>query len=150
MGWQYEIINGALAHSLIDHDEPAPGQVQVSVEATALNYRDVGIVAGHYPCISPLVPLSDGAGVITKIGDGVTGINIGDRVISNFYPYWHGGVASAENHQISVGCDIHGMLRAAVPIFLQTCLQRHLMWMHSRNIAVLCLGRFKIYLIHSM
>ena len=113
MQWQYEIINGALVHSFVDHNEPMPGEVQIGVEAAALNYRDVGIIAGHYPCISPLIPLSDGAGVITKIGAGVTNVNVGDRVISNFYPYWAGGVASAENHQISVGCDIHGMLRSS-------------------------------------
>ena len=113
MSWQYEIVEGQLTYSMVDHDEPGPGEVQVSVEAAALNYRDVGIIAGHYPCISPLIPLSDGAGVITKIGQGVTNVSVGDRVISNFYPYWQGGCASAENHQISLGCNIHGMLRSS-------------------------------------
>ena len=60
MQWQYEIINGALVHRFVDHNEPMPGEVQIGVEAAALNYRDVGIVAGHYPCISPLVPASLG------------------------------------------------------------------------------------------
>lgn len=112
MQWQYEVVDGELYRRSAETAEPSPGHVQVKVASASLNFRDVGILAGHYPCISPLVPLSDGAGVVTALGAGVEGIAPGDRVMSNFYPYWYGGVASAENHRVSVGCDIHGMLRS--------------------------------------
>ena len=113
MGWQYQIIDGALERTDSEAVPPQPGEVQVAVEACSLNYRDVGILAGHYPCISPLVPLSDGAGTVTAVGDGVDTIAVGDRVFSNFYPFWEGGVATTQNHRVSVGCDIHGMLRSS-------------------------------------
>ena len=38
----------------------------------------------------PLVPLSDGAGDVVAIGEGVTQVNVGDRVTSTFFQNWTG------------------------------------------------------------
>ena len=116
MGWQYHIVDGALERSEAEPSPPQAGEVQVAVEACSLNYRDVGIMAGHYPCISPLIPLSDGAGTVTAVGPGVDTLAVGDRVMSNFYPYWHGGDATTQNHRVSVGCEMHGMLRSSATL----------------------------------
>lgn len=62
--------------------EPGPGQVQVRVRAASLNHLDLWVrqgVEGHtFPL--PLVLGSDGAGEVTALGVGVTGVEVGDRV----------------------------------------------------------------------
>lgn len=65
------------------HDpEPQPGQVVVAVEACGVNYVDGLFVAGEYQIKPPLpfTPGSDVAGRVVAIGEGVSGIEVGDAV----------------------------------------------------------------------
>ena len=41
------------------------------------------------------IPMSDGAGVIEAVGEGVTEFAVGDRVMSVFFPNWEDGVTDA-------------------------------------------------------
>src|SRR5262249_20215638 len=61
---------------------PGPGQVLVKLKAVTINYRDLLTVKGGYGSRQkfPLVPLSDGAGVVESVGAGVTSFKAGDRV----------------------------------------------------------------------
>lgn len=64
---------------------PTAGTVRVRIHAAALNHLDVFTLAG-LPGINiqpPWVMGADGAGVVDKIGDGVTAVNEGDRVTIN-------------------------------------------------------------------
>ncbi len=61
--------------------EPAAGEVRVRLYASAVNPSDVKARAGSRPIRWPkLIPNSDGAGVIDRIGAGVTTHKVGDRV----------------------------------------------------------------------
>jgi NADPH2:quinone reductase len=61
--------------------EPAPGEVRVRLRASAVNPSDVKGRAGSRPIRWPkLIPNSDGAGVIDRVGAGVTSHRVGDRV----------------------------------------------------------------------
>jgi NADPH2:quinone reductase len=60
--------------------EPGPGEALVRHEAVGLNYIDVYFRTGLYKSPLPLVPGQEGAGVVAAIGDGVTGLSVGDRV----------------------------------------------------------------------
>ncbi len=66
---------------LTEADVPVPdeGYVQVRVEAAGLNFRDVLNVLGLYPG-DPGPIGGDFAGVVTQLGDGVTGVAVGQRV----------------------------------------------------------------------
>jgi NADPH2:quinone reductase len=59
-----------------------PGQVRVQVNAAAVNFPDVLLVAGRYQVTvpAPFIPGSEFAGVVTEVGKGATGFAIGDRV----------------------------------------------------------------------
>ena len=53
---------------------PAPGQVQVKLEAIGVNFRDIYQRSGEYPMKLPYTPGTEGAGTITALGDGVAGL----------------------------------------------------------------------------
>lgn len=61
--------------------EPGPGQVVVALKAAALNRRDVFVRKGVAKVPLPLTPGSDGAGVVSAVGAGVTRVSEGDEVI---------------------------------------------------------------------
>src|SRR5258705_6404590 len=74
---------------LVDLEEaqvPRPGEVTVRIRASSINYHDYLVVAGKAPPADKLIPLSDGAGDIVAVGDGVTEYKKSDRVISTFFP----------------------------------------------------------------
>lgn len=74
----------------IDDIEPQPGQVVIAVEAAGVNFPDTLIIEGKYQFKPPL-PFSPGgevAGTVAALGEGVTGIALGDRVIA--FPGWGG------------------------------------------------------------
>lgn len=91
---------------------PAPGQVLVRVGATALNYRDLLTVRGLYnPRMKlPVIPLSDGAGVVSAVGEGVTKFRVGDRVMPTFAQGWIAGEPTREKLSSTLGGPLDGML----------------------------------------
>jgi NADPH2:quinone reductase len=65
--------------------EPGPGEALVRIAAAALNFFDTLIIAGKYqykPAM-PFSPAAEFAGTVQKLGPGVSGINVGDRVLGN-------------------------------------------------------------------
>ncbi|MBD3674379.1 MAG: zinc-binding dehydrogenase [Planctomycetaceae bacterium] len=55
-----------------DDPVPGPGEAVVSLKAAAFNRRDYWITQGMYPGIElPVIPGSDGAGIVKAIGEGV-------------------------------------------------------------------------------
>ncbi|WP_150293207.1 zinc-dependent alcohol dehydrogenase family protein [Sphingobium estronivorans] len=74
-----------------DLTQPAPGEILVRIGASSLNFHDLAVVAGHIPVAANIVPLSDGAGTIVAVGEGVSEFKAGDRVVSTFFPGWSDG-----------------------------------------------------------
>jgi NADPH:quinone reductase-like Zn-dependent oxidoreductase len=77
----------------IEPRAPGAGEIQVRVEASSLNYHDYAVVIGILPAADGRVPMSDGAGTVTAVGDGVTEFAVGDAVVSCFFPNWLEGEA---------------------------------------------------------
>lgn len=98
-----------------DVPKPAAGEVLVRFRAASLNYRDFMVVSGTYnPKMRvPAVPLSDGAGEIAEIGEGVTDWAVGDRVMPIFAQRWFDGDSSEEKRRTSLGAGSQwdGVLR---------------------------------------
>jgi NADPH:quinone reductase-like Zn-dependent oxidoreductase len=77
---------------------PGPGEVLIRVRACSLNYRDSLIPKGFYMggvIDRDITPLSDGAGEVEGVGDGVTQYKIGDRVAGTFFQGWLSGPPNA-------------------------------------------------------
>jgi zinc-binding alcohol dehydrogenase/oxidoreductase len=110
---------------------PAAGEVLVAIHAAALNHRDVWIKIGQYAGLKyPCIPGSDGAGVVSAVGDGVDPVWIGREVIINPSLGW-GGSAAAQGPEFSIlGLPRDGTLAAgvAVPLGQLTTKPEHLAW----------------------
>jgi len=78
--------------------KPGPGEVLVRVRATSLNARELMILRGDYPLpVKPdVVAVSDGAGEVAGIGEGVTRVKVGDRVAASLFPLWVDGPFSCD------------------------------------------------------
>jgi NADPH2:quinone reductase len=83
---------GALTLGELPRPRPGAGQVMVEVRAAAVSFMDTLIVAGRYQMRPqlPFVPGSDAAGIVLAVGDGVDGVQPGDRVACS---HWHGAMA---------------------------------------------------------
>jgi NADPH:quinone reductase-like Zn-dependent oxidoreductase len=91
---------------------PRPGEVLIRVRACSLNYRDLLILKGLYnkKLPLPLVPLSDGAGEVAGVGEGVTRVKVGDRVAGCFMPAWVEGDVTDAKAKSALGGGGNGML----------------------------------------
>jgi NADPH:quinone reductase-like Zn-dependent oxidoreductase len=101
--------------------DPGPGQVRVRVSAVSLNYRDLMMVRGEYNARQPLplVPVSDGVGMIDALGPGVQGLSVGDRVAGLFSQRWISGPPTAESLRSTLGGPRDGMLAEQVVLDAQ-------------------------------
>lgn len=92
---------------------PLPGELLVKVGAVSLNFRDKAIVDGIYePHLvpKPLIPVSDAAGVVVAVGEGVTRFKLGDRVNSHLYSRWIDGEPGPDEPAYCFGMPLPGGL----------------------------------------
>ena len=65
----------------LDIAEPGPGEVTIEVKACGLCLTDIHISEGRVPTVTlPLVPGHESAGVVARLGPGVTEVEVGERV----------------------------------------------------------------------
>lgn len=103
----YRLNGPAAPLQLVDEADltPGPGEVLVELKAATLNYRDMIVREGRYggEQRADLVPLSDGAGIISAVGAGVSPDRIGERVAIGFMPHWGEGPFSAAKQARALG-----------------------------------------------
>ncbi|MER7723671.1 Zn-dependent alcohol dehydrogenase [Streptomyces sp. NPDC096323] len=63
-----------------------PGKVRLRIRATGLCHSDVSAMSGVLPQPAPFIPGHEGAGEVVDVGDGVTGLSAGDRVLVCWLP----------------------------------------------------------------
>lgn len=119
---------------------PGPGEVQVAIQAAAINYRDVGVVAGFYPAATNLIPFSDGAGTVTATGPGVTAFAVGDEVLTCFYVNWQGGKGTPENRALSFGSERDGVLAERVNLPVSGLVRKPAVLDYAQSATLTCAG----------
>jgi phthiocerol/phenolphthiocerol synthesis type-I polyketide synthase C len=81
---------------------PGPGEVEIRVHATGLNFRDCMLALGLLPPVRADGPIDLGwecAGTISALGQGVRGFDIGDEVLAVAPPCF-GSYAMANSHLV--------------------------------------------------
>ncbi len=114
----YGSLDGLTQTDLSEPPAPGHGEIVVKVHAVSLNYRDLMIVMGTYgpggEMPHGLIPLSDGAGEVTAVGEGVSRVKIGDRVAGTFFQTWIDGHILNVYQKSALGGAIDGMMREYV------------------------------------
>jgi NADPH:quinone reductase-like Zn-dependent oxidoreductase len=112
---QFGIENLKLVEA--EPEKIAYGKVRVKMHAASLNFRDLLVAKGLYnpKWKTPLgiIPLSDGAGEVVEVGEGVNRFKVGDRVVASFMQEWVAGEVTEEKAKSSLGGAIDGVLTTA-------------------------------------
>ena len=109
----YEVVKGSTSLAGLrqtERPEPTPGphEVLIRVRATSLNYRDHMVVMGQYiggAVERDTIPLSDGAGEVVSVGEGVTRFKKDDRVVGTFFQTWVDGPRTKLTPALGVPLD---------------------------------------------
>ncbi|MFD4757796.1 Zn-dependent alcohol dehydrogenase [Streptomyces sp. NPDC058439] len=91
-----------------------PGKVKLRIRATGLCHSDVSAMNGVLPQPAPFIPGHEGAGEVLDVGDGVTGLSEGDRVLVCWLPAC-GACPSCKRGQTQL-C-LAGFVNAGTPNF---------------------------------
>jgi NADPH:quinone reductase-like Zn-dependent oxidoreductase len=127
---------------LLEEDlaQPKAGEILVRLRASSLNPHDDFVVRGVIPVSDGRVPLTDGAGEIVACGEGVTEMNVGDMVVSTFWPYWSSGDMAATTRRDIPGETVDGYAReyACTPGYFFTLVPPG--WTYAEAATLPCAG----------
>jgi len=115
------------------------GEALIRLRAATLNYVDVAIATDQFPGASfPMIPVTDGAGEIAALGDGVDGLSLGDRVIPHFMPNWQAGGITPRHVTAMRGVTLPGSLAeyVVVPATSLVTLPAHLDFIHGAALPI--------------
>ena len=111
---------GGLQHlqrcEMPDAAAPQRGEIQVRIHATSLNYHDLLVCSRPGASADQRIPMADGAGIVTAVGEGVTEFAVGDAVVSTFFPQWQGGQRVPTHFREVPGDGIDGFAREAITL----------------------------------
>lgn len=97
-----------------EHPDAKWGEILVRIRACSLNFHDNMVALGKKPCADGRIPLSDGAGEVIAVGDGVSDFEVGDAVVSTYWPYWLSGDPTPATKGGELGDDVDGYARECV------------------------------------
>ncbi|UMA65522.1 NAD(P)-dependent alcohol dehydrogenase [Roseivivax marinus] len=123
-----------------DPGDPGPGEIRVRVRASSLNFHDYGIVSGAMPSEDGRIPMSDGAGEVEAVGDGVTEFAAGDAVVSTFFPGWHDGPPPIADFTTTPGDGIDGFAREVVVAPATSFTRSPIGWSHEEAATITTAG----------
>ena len=70
----------------IELTAPGPNELLVRVEAASICHSDLSVVNGSRPRPVPMLLGHEAAGIVEEVGEGVTDVNVGQRVVLTFLP----------------------------------------------------------------
>ncbi len=108
------IVNGGGLDNLKIEERPNPtpkaGEILVQWHATSLNFHDYLVAIGGIPVDPSRVPMSDGAGEVIGVGEGVKKWKVGDKVMSLFFPNWIDGKPTLNKTRFISGETVDGYI----------------------------------------
>ncbi len=99
---------------LPDPGPPGPGTIRVRLHASSLNFHDYGVVNTPNRVSDRRIPMSDGGGIVEAIGESVTEFEVGDHVVSCFFPSWSEGPPPFADFSTVPGDGVDGYARELV------------------------------------
>lgn len=112
---------------------PKADEITVRLHANSLNYHDFAVVSGMWGPTEPRIPMADGAGVVTAVGEGVTEFAVGDHVVSTFFPTWLSGEPLVEGFATVPGDGVDGYAREMVTASVNAFTHAPKGWSHIES-----------------
>ena len=133
---------GLVNLGLVEEDppKPRPGELLVRIRACSLNFHDNMIAQGKKPCADGRIPLSDGAGEVIALGDGVHEFKVGDAVVSTYWPNWLGGEPTPATKSGELGDDVDGYAREYVSMPAHAFTKAPAGYTHVEAATLTCAG----------
>ena len=125
---------------IADAPAPGPGEITVALKASSLNYHDFAVVSGMIPAEEGRIPMSDGAGEVTAVGEGVSEFRPGDAVVSTFFPQWLAGEVPPGALRTVPGDSIDGYAREAVTAAATAFTRAPAGFSHAEAATLTCAG----------
>ncbi len=123
-----------------DPGAPGPGEISVRIRASSLNYHDYCVVRGLIPSTANRIPMSDGAGEVTAVGEGVSDYKVGDHVVSTFFPRWLDGQAAQNVFTFVPGDSTDGYAREMVTAPTTWFTHAPTGYSHAESATITCAG----------
>ncbi|WP_417796020.1 zinc-dependent alcohol dehydrogenase family protein [Terasakiella pusilla] len=125
--WQIKDQFGLRHLELCDTPKPIlkSGEILLKMQAASLNYRDMVTVEGGYgkTVKTPLIPCSDGAGVVEECGPNTSRFNRGDLICPSFFPNWKDGSADPGKLPDALGGAYGGTLCDYMVVSEDACVK---------------------------
>ncbi len=104
-----------LRYEDVEEPTPAPNELLVDIEAIGVNFIEIYFREGWYPSQKPLIPGTEAAGTVRAVGADVTGIAVGDRVVSQNFrgTYAERGTVPADK-AVRIPANVSTKVAAAV------------------------------------
>lgn len=125
---------------IADAAAPGSGEITVRLHATSLNYHDYAVVIGGIPTPEGRIPMSDGAGVVEAVGEGVSEFKVGDAVVSTFFPEWLDGEIGDRGFTRVPGDGIDGYARERVTMPATAFTRQPAGYSHAEAATLTCAG----------
>jgi len=110
---------------------PGADEITVRLHANSLNYHDYAVVHGMWGPSERRIPMADGAGEVITVGSDVTEFEVGDRVVSTFFPSWINGEPTVEGFSTVPGDGVDGYAREYVTTACSAFTKAPLGWSHT-------------------
>jgi len=125
---------------LSDPASPGPGEITVAIKGSSLNYHDFAVVAGMIPAPQGRIPMSDGAGEVIAVGDGVSEFAVGDTALSLFFPEWLDGPPAPSRMGKVPGDAVDGFARELVTLPASWFTRAPAGWSDAEAATLTCAG----------
>ncbi|GHH97398.1 zinc-binding dehydrogenase [Neobacillus kokaensis] len=125
--------------------QPKAGEVRVKLKTAGLNHRDLFVLVRHKPTDPPLIIGSDGAGVVDAVGEGVTGVKAGDKVVINPGLGWKDKTDAPPQGFEILGLPFHGTFAEQVVIPAENVAPKpeHLSWEEAGVLSLAALTAYR-------
>lgn len=115
----------------IEAKAPRNGEILVRLHANSLNYHDYAVVKGLWPASEKRIPMADGAGEVIEVGPNVTEFEVGDKVVSTFFPSWLSGEPVVDGFSTVPGDGVDGYAREYVTAEAEAFTKSPKGWSHT-------------------
>ena len=112
---------------------PLDGEILVRVHANSLNYHDYAVVKGLWPASEKRIPMADGAGEVIEVGPNVSEFEVGDSVVSTFFPSWLSGEPVVDGFSTVPGDGVDGYAREYVTAKAEAFTKSPTGWTHTES-----------------